>query len=118
MTARLAAVSVDLDTLPHYLRIQGLPEASLDERMLSVVAEKAIPRLLELFHAARMPATFFVIGSDVALPGMKRALSDARGAGVELASHSFSHDYELSRWTREAIDADLVRCEQALGELD
>lgn len=115
--ARLAAVSVDLDSLPHYLRIQGLSEATLDERALSLVAEKAIPRLLELFDAARMSATFFVIGADLALPGMKRALSDAHAAGVELASHTFSHDYAISRWPREQIDADLVRCEEALAEL-
>lgn len=114
---RLAAVSVDLDSLPHYLRIQGLPESTLDERALSLVAEKAIPRLLELFANSRMPATFFVIGSDVGLPGMKRALSDAHAAGVELASHTFSHDYEISRWPRADIDADLRRCEAALGEL-
>jgi hypothetical protein len=114
---RLAAVSVDLDSLPHYCRIQGLPESSLDERALSVVADKAIPRLLELFSNARMPATFFVIGADVSLPGMKRALTEAHAAGVELASHSFSHDYEISRWTSENISADLLRCEAALAEL-
>ncbi|MFT3709504.1 MAG: polysaccharide deacetylase family protein [Archangium sp.] len=114
---RLAAVSVDLDSLPHYCRIQGLEESALDERALALVADKAIPRLLELFSNAGMPATFFVIGSDVSQPGMKRALSDAHAAGVELASHSFSHDYEISRWNADAIAADLLRCESALAEL-
>lgn len=114
---RLSALSVDLDSLPHYCRIQGLPDALLDERARGLVAQKAIPRLLELFAAANAPATFFVIGADVGLPGMKGALTAAAAAGVELASHSFSHDYALSRRVQPEIEADLARCEAALAEV-
>jgi len=114
---RLSALSVDLDSLTHYCRIQGLPDSILDERALGLLAEKAIPRLLELFAAVNAPATFFVIGNDVALPGMRRALIASRAAGVELASHSFSHDYALSRRSQADIEADLIRCEDALAEV-
>ncbi len=110
---RLGAISVDLDSLPHYCRIQGLPESLLDERARRLVADVAIPRLLELFGG--LPATFFVIGADVALPGMPEALARAAAAGVELASHSFSHDYAISRWSRPDIEADLARAETALA---
>ena len=112
---RLSALSVDLDSLPHYCRIQGLSESLLDERARSLVATVAIPRLLELFARARAPATFFVIGADVALPGMAAALRASSAAGVELASHSHSHDYALSRWTQAEIEADLSRAEAALA---
>lgn len=115
---RLSALSVDLDSLTHYLRIQGLPESLLDERARAVIAEKAIPRFLELFAKANAPATFFVVGNDVSAPGMKRALLAAHAAGVELASHSFSHDYALSRRTREEIEGDLIRCEEAMADLE
>lgn len=111
---RLSALSVDLDSLPHYCRIQGLPESLLDERARSLVATTAIPRLLELFERNKAPATFFVIGADVALPSMPAALRTAAAAGVELASHSFSHDYALSRRSQAEIEADLKRCEDAL----
>ncbi len=113
---RLSAISVDLDSLPHYCRIQGLPEALLDDAALRVVADKAIPRLLELFAEAGAPATFFVIGADVGLPGMAEALRASVRAGVELASHSHSHDYALSRRPSAHIEADLTRCEAALVE--
>ncbi len=112
---RLSALSVDLDSLPHYCRIQGLPEHLLDEKAQALVATKAVPRLLELFSQHRAPATFFVIGADVAQPGMEAALRAAHGVGVELASHSFSHDYALSRRTQADIEADLLRAEQALA---
>lgn len=115
---RLSALSVDLDSLPHYCRIQGLPVSLLDERALQVVATKAIPRLLELFSRASAPATFFVIGADVATPGMQDALRAASAVGVELASHSYSHDYALSRGSAAQIEADLVRCEEALATVN
>lgn len=112
---RLSAISVDLDSLPHYCRIQGLSESLLDESALGLVARVAIPRLLELFDSK--PATFFVIGGDVRLPGMNQALRDSAAAGVELASHSYSHDYGISRWGQAEIDVDLRRCEEALAQV-
>ena len=115
---RLSALSVDLDSLPHYCRIQGLPDTLLDERARGLVATRAIPRLLELFAQCNAPATFFVIGADVALPGMQAALRASAAAGVELASHSYSHDYALSRRSAGEIEADLVRCEEALRTVD
>ncbi len=112
---RLSALSVDLDSLPHYCRIQGLPETLLNEEARGLVASKAIPRLLELFARHQAPATFFVIGADVELPGMRDALRTSHAAGVELASHSFSHDYALSRRPLPEIEADLAQCEAALA---
>lgn len=111
---RLSALSVDLDSLPHYCRIQGLSESLLDERALGLVASKAIPRLLELFARFKAKATFFVIGEDVSLPGMQAALRTASSAGVELASHSYAHDYALSRRSQADIELDLLACEEAL----
>lgn len=111
---RLASISVDLDSLPHYCRIQGVDESVLDERARTLVADRAIPRFLELFEAVGTPATFFVIGSDLTSPGLPVALRQAHSAGVELASHSFSHDYALSRRSAAAIASDLVEAEQAM----
>jgi len=116
-SVRLSALSVDLDSLPHYCRIQGLPDSILSDEAKSIVATKAIPRLLELFAKVSAPATFFVIGNDVALPGMAEALKISQAAGVELASHSFSHDYGISRRAQPDIEADLVRCEEALATI-
>lgn len=111
---RLAAVSVDLDSLPHYCRIQAVPESALSDEAQALVATKAIPRYLELFAQAKIPATFFVIGSDLGSKGLAQALKTAHSAGVELANHSFSHDYALSRRSAADIEADLRQCEDAM----
>ncbi|GMU62990.1 MAG: polysaccharide deacetylase [Myxococcaceae bacterium] len=114
--SRLGTISVDLDSLPHYCRIQGVDEAVLDERARALVASAAIPRFLELFHRARVPATFFVIGADLSQAGMREALLTARAAGIELGSHSFSHDYALSRQSGEAIARDLAQADEVIEE--
>jgi hypothetical protein len=101
------AVSVDLDGLGCYAAIHGL--GHVQESWLRVVPEVALARFLELFDELRVPATFFVIGSEAqhyrALPG----------APHEIASHSFAHDYAMSRWPAAEIAADLLRWEEALG---
>jgi len=109
----LAAISVDLDTLPHYCRIQGIPEGVLDERALRLVEDVAIPRLLELYDGAK--GTFFAIGEDAARPSMARALQASHAAGVEISSHSHAHDYALSRQPPEAIAQDLARAAEAIA---
>jgi len=114
MSSRLASISVDLDSLGHYCRIQGLPKSILDERARSLVWSTAIPRYLELFSSVGTPATFFVIASDLSDPQLAPALETSAAAGVELANHSFSHDYALSRRSRVEIEADLRKAHEAI----
>jgi len=105
------SVSLDLDGLGCYAAIHGLPIA-LDDRALRAVPEVALGRFCELFAAERVPATFFAIGREVQYaPG---ALREA-GRANEIGSHSFAHDYALSRRTAAEISFDLQQCEEALA---
>lgn len=113
---RLAALSVDLDPLEHYARLFSL-DAALDDRARTLIATTAIPRFLELFDEVGAPATFFVIGQDVAEPRLAEALKTAYVSGVELASHSHAHDYGLSRLSPSAIADDLAKAHAAITEL-
>ncbi len=107
------SVSVDLDGLACYAGIHGLP-IRLDDRALRAVPEVAVARFCELFDALRVPATFFVIGRDasIAPEGLRRAVA----LGHEIGSHSFAHDYALSRRTQEQIAADLALAERAIED--
>jgi peptidoglycan/xylan/chitin deacetylase (PgdA/CDA1 family) len=107
----LSAISVDLDSLPHYCRIQGLSEDVLDDRARSLVYSVAVPRYLELFERAGVPATFFVIGAEA-----DASLRRARESRVEIASHSHAHDYAMSRWPSDRIDADLDAAHEAITQ--
>jgi hypothetical protein len=107
------SVSVDLDGLACYAGIHGLPP-HLDDRASRAVPEVAVERFCELFAALRVPATFFVIGREAAIAPaqLRRAAAD----GHEIGSHSFAHDYALSRRPREEIARDLSMAEQAIAD--
>lgn len=114
MAPRLASISVDLDSLHHYCRIHGLPESVLDARARSLVYATAVPRFRELWSAVGVPGTFFAIGEDLADPGAAEAMRQAHAAGLEVANHSFSHDYALTRRHPESILEELARGDEAI----
>lgn len=107
------SVSVDLDGLGCYAAIHGL-SLRLDDRAQRAVPEVSVQRLCEVFEALRVRATFFVIGREAGIA--KDALRSAARAGHEIASHSYAHDYALSRRTREEIAQDLTLAERAIED--
>mgnify|MGYP001156535827 CR=1 FL=1 len=120
MSERSTIVSVDLDDLACYHAIHGL--APPDPARAGVVLERCLPRFLELFAELGVRATFFVIGRDLqrdlAAGGRGAALlRQAVAAGHELGNHSFSHAYDLVRWSPAAVYADLRACDVLLRGL-
>ena len=107
------SVSVDLDGLGCYAAIHGL-KLALDDRALRAVPEVAVERFCDLFARLGVHGTFFVIGKEAGIA--PRALRAAAGGGHEIASHSYAHDYALSRRTREEIAQDLTLAEKAIED--
>ncbi len=113
---RRACISVDLDSLQHYCRIHGVSEAALDDRARALVYTQAVPRFLELFAQLGVSGTFFAIGEDLADARCAAALKRAHGQGVEIANHTFSHDYALCRASRERMAQELSEGARAIRE--
>jgi peptidoglycan/xylan/chitin deacetylase (PgdA/CDA1 family) len=115
---RLCAVSVDLDEIPNYYGIHGLPEPTGPER--SLVYDVAIDRLGALAEELSIPLTLFAIGSDLARPEAAAKLAAARARGAEIANHSLDHRYDLVRLGRDEIrrqvDEGARAIERATGE--
>jgi peptidoglycan/xylan/chitin deacetylase (PgdA/CDA1 family) len=98
---RLCAVSVDLDEIPNYYGIHGLPEPMGPER--SLVYDVALQRLGDLAAELSIPLTLFAIGSDLARPQAAAALAAAHARGFEIANHSLDHRYDLVRLGRAEV---------------
>jgi hypothetical protein len=115
---RLCAVSVDLDEIPNYFQIHGLPPPS--DAGSTAVYDLALDRLVAMARDASLPLTLFAIGSDLVRPEAARGLSVARGKGHEIANHSLDHRYDLVRLDRAAIREQVVKgieaIERATGE--
>jgi peptidoglycan/xylan/chitin deacetylase (PgdA/CDA1 family) len=112
--ARLCALSVDLDEIPNYFAIHGLPEPVGPER--SLVYDVAVDRLLEVAGDLGVPLTFFAIGSDLARPEAAKKLAAARANGVEMANHTLDHRYDLVRLGRTEIRRQVEEGARAIAE--
>ncbi|HSY22548.1 MAG TPA: polysaccharide deacetylase family protein [Polyangiaceae bacterium] len=98
---RLCAVSVDLDEIPNYFGIHGLPPPVGPSGTL--VYDVAIDRLTAFAHELSIPLTLFAIGSDLARPAAADRLRKAADGGFEIANHTLDHRYDLVRLGRDEI---------------
>ena len=101
---RLASVSIDLDELPQYYRIHGLPEPA---RGLHGVYDAGLPRALAWARDRDLPLTLFAIGSDLERAPNGAILRQAADAGHELGNHSYSHHYDLTLRDRREMEREV-----------
>lgn len=112
MFEKLAAVSVDLDEIPCYAAIHGLP---VEPASAHAIYDRAIDRLDALFASEGVPATFFCVGLDLAREASVDKLRMLAGHGHELASHTQSHLYDLTRQDRATIEREIAGLEEAFA---
>lgn len=103
---KLAALSVDLDEIPCYHAIHGLPMPDGDAAR--AVYARAVPRYLTLLEALGVPCTFFVIGRDLDDPAAFAGAEALFRAGHELANHTQHHRYDLTRLPRDTMRAEVL----------
>lgn len=106
-----ASVSIDVDGLGCYAAIHGVPFAPGAD---DPIYDKALPRFLDACAQHNIKATLFVVGRDLVRSENRAILKDAHDAGHEIASHSHSHRYDLSRWPTSAITEDLKAAHDAI----
>jgi hypothetical protein len=91
---RLCALSVDLDEVPCYAAIHGLPQP--EGEPAHALYRRAVPRFETLFGSLGVPATFFAIGRDLDDEVASAALTRLHAAGHEIGNHTFDHRYDLT----------------------
>jgi hypothetical protein len=112
---RLCAVSVDLDEVPCYTAIHGLPAPSDDSA--HAIYRRALPRLCGLFDELQLPATFFACGRDLTDPETAAALRRLALRGHEIGNHSQDHRYDLTRLTRAQMRAQVELGARSIAEV-
>lgn len=95
MSAKLAAISIDLDEVPRYGAIHGLDASSW--AAAHAVYDRCVPRLAAWLDRESIRATFFAIGEDLERRENRHALAAIHDAGHEIANHSYHHHYDLVR---------------------
>jgi hypothetical protein len=90
---------VDLDEIPNYFGIHGLPPPTGPEA--HAVYDLALQRLQDWAAGHGIPLTLFTIGSDLSRPENAATLQRMARAGHELANHTLDHRYDLTRLSRD-----------------
>jgi peptidoglycan/xylan/chitin deacetylase (PgdA/CDA1 family) len=116
VSSTLVSVSVDLDALACYHRIHALGDGPSSEARFAIL-RRALPRLGELFARHGIAATLFTVGHDLEDDAEGRQIIvELAKAGHEIASHTYSHPYNLVRLGRDKIADELDRAHAAIAE--
>jgi peptidoglycan/xylan/chitin deacetylase (PgdA/CDA1 family) len=101
----LLSVSVDLDQIDQYREIHGLASGEAS----NLIYARALPRLVDWARQRRMPLTWFIIGRDAERPENAEALANLSRAGDEMACHTYSHPYDLTRRSAAEMRVEIER---------
>jgi len=112
----ILSVTIDLDPLWCYREIYGLRQ-STKARAADPVTRVATRRFCELADSLGFHGTLFVVGRSLEDPAASAAVAQAHALGHEVANHTFSHRYDLSRSAAEVIRAEIVQGADALETL-
>ena len=110
---KIACINVDVDPIVCYYAIHGLDVPEIDE---DPVYMKGLSRFLELFEANSIKATFFVTACGFNEKN-REILKKIAGSGHEIADHSFSHDYQLTRMAKDEIYQEIKKNRDFLEEV-
>jgi len=107
VSLRLASISIDLDEVPRYTAIHGLPTPQ--GLAAHAVYDRCLPRLTAWLDAESIRATFFVIGEDLERNANRETIAALDDAGHEIGNHTYHHDYDLTRRAAGDIGEEIER---------
>jgi peptidoglycan/xylan/chitin deacetylase (PgdA/CDA1 family) len=116
-----ACITIDLDALPHYAALYGLPATCLPEVGAEAVARLAPGRLCDILAELGSPAraTFFAVGEDLASEAGAAPLRAAARAGHEIGNHTLHHLYGLTaldpRRMMDEVEGGAAAIQAAIG---
>ena len=96
---KIACINVDVDPLICYYAIHGIETSGISEDPVYI---HGIRRFVELFDKNSVKGTFFITAHGFSEKN-SAVLKEIVSGGHEIADHSFSHDYQLTRLSKDEI---------------
>lgn len=108
-----ASLSLDLDNLWAYQMTHG--DAGWTE--YPSYLDTLVPTVREFFARRDQRITVFIVGQDAALERNRAAIRSLVEDGHEVGNHSFRHQPWLHRYSRDEIDEEFARTEEAIVDV-
>jgi len=106
----MATISLDLDDQWSYMKVHGDKGWEKFPSYLNVV----IPIVLDSLDKLAIKITFFIVGQDAAIEKNHKVLRMIIERGHEVGNHSFHHESWLQSYSKEKIEEEIIRAEDAI----
>lgn len=107
---QLASISLDLDDQWSYMKVHGDDGWDKFPSYLDVF----LPIVLDVLDKLDIKITFFIVGQDAAIEKNYSILRSIVERGHEVGNHSFHHESWLKTYSKEKIEEEIVRAEDAI----
>jgi peptidoglycan-N-acetylglucosamine deacetylase len=105
-----ASISLDLDDQWSYMKVHGDEGWETFPSYLHVF----LPVVLNSLDKLDIKITFFIVGQDAAIEKNREVLRSIVERGHEVGNHSFHHESWLKTYSKEKIEAEIERAEEAI----
>jgi hypothetical protein len=106
----IASLSLDLDNKWSYMKTHG--DAGWES--FPSYLDAVVPHTLSFLKKRNLNITFFIVGQDAALDKNKDAMQMLGASGHEIGNHSFNHEPWLHLYSKQEIEDELKRAEEAI----
>jgi hypothetical protein len=106
----LASLSLDLDNKWSYMKTRGQPGWETLPSYLDIL----VPRVLQFLKDRNLTITVFIVGLDAAQDRNRDLLRSIAEARHEIGNHSYHHEPWLHLYSREQLETELDKAEQAI----
>lgn len=105
-----ASMSLDLDDQWSYMKVHGDEGWEQFPSYLDIV----VPFFLDLLDEMDIKITFFIVGQDAAIEKNHQVLKLIVERGHEIGNHSFHHESWLKTYSKEKIEEEISKAEEAI----
>ena len=105
-----ASMSLDLDDQWSYMKVHGDEGWEQFPSYLDIV----VPFFLDLLDEMDIKITFFIVGQDAAIEKNHQVLKSIVERGHEIGNHSFHHESWLKTYSKEKIEEEISKAEEAI----
>lgn len=106
----LANISLDLDDQWSYMKVHGDEGWETFPSYLDVF----LPLVLDMLDKLDVKITFFIVGQDASIEKNHSILRSIVERGHEVGNHSFHHESWLKTYSKEKIEEEIIRAEEAI----
>lgn len=112
------SIHIDVDSPRTLLRFYGLEPSDFSTQKLTEFYKVTLNRAIEYFEKRNVKAAFFIVGQEVqSVQEISNLVKEAHKNGYELANHTWSHPFAITRLTGEQQKQEVQECNRFLQSI-